>query len=122
MKLPFCVACGSKEDLQHHHLVTRIEGGADNETNLITLCTACHHKLHERQMHGAYKHSSQIRAGMARAKERGTESGKPIGRPAIAPERRTAIRTAYLAGGVGMRGVAERFGVGVETVRRCLVW
>ena len=58
MKLPFCVACGSKEDPQHHHLVTRIEGGADDDTNLITLCTACHHKLHERQMHGAYKHSS----------------------------------------------------------------
>ena len=37
MKLPFCVACGSKEDLQHHHLVTRIEGGADDDTNLITL-------------------------------------------------------------------------------------
>ena len=62
----------------------------------------------------------RVRAGMARAKERGTESGKPIGRPAIAPERRTAIREAYMAGGVGMRGVAERFGVGVETVRRCL--
>jgi DNA invertase Pin-like site-specific DNA recombinase len=62
----------------------------------------------------------RVRAGMARAKERGTESGKPIGRPAIALERRAAIRAAYMAGGVGMRGVAERFGVGVETVRRCL--
>ena len=27
MKLTFCVACGSTEDLQHHHLVIRAEGG-----------------------------------------------------------------------------------------------
>ena len=63
----------------------------------------------------------RVRAGMARAKERGTKSGKPIGRPAIAPERRAAIRAAYTAGGVGMRDVAKTFGVGVETVRRCLL-
>jgi hypothetical protein len=37
MKLPFCVACGTKDDLQHHHLVTRAEGGGDEEANLITL-------------------------------------------------------------------------------------
>jgi DNA invertase Pin-like site-specific DNA recombinase len=62
----------------------------------------------------------RVRAGMARAKERGTRSGRPIGRPAIAPDQRAAIRAAYTAGGIGMRGVAERFGVGTETVRRCL--
>lgn len=27
MKLAFCAACGSTEDLQHHHLVIRSEGG-----------------------------------------------------------------------------------------------
>jgi hypothetical protein len=31
-----------------------------------------------------------------------------------------AMREAYMAGGIGMRGVAERFGVGTETVRHCL--
>jgi hypothetical protein len=31
MKLAFCVACGSTDDLQHHHLVTRAEGGSDDE-------------------------------------------------------------------------------------------
>jgi DNA invertase Pin-like site-specific DNA recombinase len=62
----------------------------------------------------------RVLAGMARAKAKGTRSGKPIGRPAIDPTTRAAIRTAYMTGGMGMRGVAERFGVGVETVRRCL--
>ncbi len=43
MKFPICVACGSREDLQHHHLVTRGEGGSDDEWNLITLCYPCAH-------------------------------------------------------------------------------
>jgi DNA invertase Pin-like site-specific DNA recombinase len=62
----------------------------------------------------------RVLAGMARAKAKGTKSGKPIGRPAIHPARRAAIRAAYEAGGVGLRAVAAQFGVGVETVRRCL--
>jgi DNA invertase Pin-like site-specific DNA recombinase len=62
----------------------------------------------------------RIAAGMARAQERGTKSGKAIGRPRIDERTRAAIRAAYLAGGVGMRAVASQFSVGVETVRRCL--
>jgi len=62
----------------------------------------------------------RVVAGMARAKAKGTKSGKPIGRPAIHPVRSAAIRAAYEAGGVGLRAVAAQFGVGVETVRRCV--
>jgi len=62
----------------------------------------------------------RVTAGMVRAKEKGTKSGKAIGRPAIPEHTRAAIRAAYMAGGVGMRGVAEKFDVGIETVRRCL--
>jgi DNA invertase Pin-like site-specific DNA recombinase len=64
--------------------------------------------------------AERVRAGMARAKAKGTRSGRAIGRPTIDPTVRGAIRTAYMGGGVGLRGVAERFGVGVKTVRRCL--
>jgi putative ABC transport system substrate-binding protein len=39
---------------------------------------------------------------------------------AIHPARRAAIRAAYEAGRVGLRAVAAQFGVGVETVRRCV--
>ena len=63
----------------------------------------------------------RIAAGMARAKANGTKSGKAIGRPAIPPHVRSAIRSAYKSGGVGMRGIAEQFHVGPETVRRCLL-
>ena len=58
---------------------------------------------------------------MARAKAQGTKSGKSIGRPGIDPRTRTAIAAAYRAGEVGMRAVAKQFGVGTETVRRCLL-
>lgn len=63
---------------------------------------------------------ARVRAGMARAREKGTKSGRAIGRPRIDPQRRAAIRSTYQAGGIGMRAVAKRFGVGVDTVRRVL--
>jgi Recombinase len=43
MKLTFCAACGSTDDLQHHHL----KGSNNDETNLITLCCGCLLKLHK---------------------------------------------------------------------------
>ena len=63
----------------------------------------------------------RVLAGMARAKAQGTKSGKAIGRPALPEGIRQAIRGAYKAGGIGLRGVAKQYGVSVETVRRCLV-
>jgi DNA invertase Pin-like site-specific DNA recombinase len=64
--------------------------------------------------------AERVRAGMARARAKGTKSGKAIGRPRLSPERREAIRQTYRAGGVGLRSVAKQYGVSVETVRRCL--
>ena len=52
MRLTFCAACGSKDDLQHYHLVTRSEGDSDDERDLITLCDPCHAKLRERRSDG----------------------------------------------------------------------
>jgi hypothetical protein len=40
--------------------------------------------------------------------------------PASAGQSPARIRVAYAAGDVGMRAVAKKFGVAVETVRRCL--
>jgi hypothetical protein len=64
MKLSFCAACGSTDDLQHHHLVIRAEGGSDEDWNLITLCASCHAKLHERQWNGTYNHSERTKAAL----------------------------------------------------------
>jgi hypothetical protein len=68
MKLGFCVACGSADDLQHHHLVTRAEGGSNDETNLITLCCGCHLKLHQRQQLGGLNAKSVAARDEAKAR------------------------------------------------------
>ena len=62
----------------------------------------------------------RVRSGMARARERGTKSGKAIGRPRIPTPVRAKIRATYQAGGVSLRQLARGFGVGRETVRRVL--
>jgi DNA invertase Pin-like site-specific DNA recombinase len=58
----------------------------------------------------------RVKAGLKRARERGTKSGKAIGRPQIAAAKRAAIREAYQASR-GLRRVAAQFGVSRETVR-----
>ena len=42
MKLKFCCICGKTEDLQHHHVIPKVSGGNNDETNLITLCYKHH--------------------------------------------------------------------------------
>lgn len=59
----------------------------------------------------------RVRAGVARAKRKGTKSGRPIGRPKLDPARETTVREA-LAGGAGILKVARAVGVGTGTVAR----
>ncbi len=43
-----CQHCGKRCcRLEAHHLMYREQGGKDTLANLLTLCEACHHKLHE---------------------------------------------------------------------------
>lgn len=43
-----CQQCGKKGvRLEAHHILFREHGGKDTLSNLLTLCEACHHKLHE---------------------------------------------------------------------------
>lgn len=37
-----CSECGSKKELEIHHIKPHAKGGADTLTNLITLCKKCH--------------------------------------------------------------------------------
>jgi hypothetical protein len=55
---------------------------------------------------------------MSRAAASGTRSGKPIGRPRLAPETEASIRTALQKGDMGLRKVAVQFGVATGTVQR----
>jgi hypothetical protein len=43
-----CQRCGKLHcRLEAHHVIYREHGGKDTLANLLTLCEACHHKLHE---------------------------------------------------------------------------
>jgi DNA invertase Pin-like site-specific DNA recombinase len=59
----------------------------------------------------------RILAGIARAKRKGTRSGKPIGRPKVDATVEAAIRAAR-ANGKGILKIAAELGVGVSTVQR----
>ena len=43
-----CQFCGAMSNLEVHHREFRSHSGADSEENLITLCTACHARVHRR--------------------------------------------------------------------------
>jgi DNA invertase Pin-like site-specific DNA recombinase len=59
----------------------------------------------------------RVRAGVERAKRRGTKSGRPIGRPRLDYKREAAIKAA-LGSGMGILKTAKTLGVGTGTVAR----
>jgi DNA invertase Pin-like site-specific DNA recombinase len=59
----------------------------------------------------------RIAAGIARARVKGTRSGKAFGRPKLTAEREAAVRAA-LAEGMGIRRAARLVGTGNATVAR----
>jgi hypothetical protein len=76
VRLTFCPACGSRDDLRQHHLITRGEAGSDDQRNLITLCGSCQAKLRERQANSAL--------GAAAAAERARAFAESL-RPTLVP-------------------------------------
>ena len=61
----------------------------------------------------------RVRAGMARAKAKGTKSGNAIGRPSVSAAIEDRIRELR-AEGLGMLKIATRAGCGVSVVQRVL--
>ena len=41
-----CQLCGSRRNLEVHHIRPRSRGGDDAEANLVTLCQGCHKDTH----------------------------------------------------------------------------
>lgn len=61
----------------------------------------------------------RVKSGMAKAKAKGTKSGNPIGRPAVALEVEARIRELR-SEGLGMVKIARTAGCGVSVVQRVL--
>jgi 5-methylcytosine-specific restriction endonuclease McrA len=51
-----CIGCGSKDNLEVHHLQEVIDGKSidayqdEKPENLLSLCEDCHHKIHSKSM------------------------------------------------------------------------
>jgi DNA invertase Pin-like site-specific DNA recombinase len=61
----------------------------------------------------------RVRAGMAKAKVKGTKSGNPIGRPAVSSDTEDRIRELRTEG-LGILKIAKTAGCGVSVVQRVL--
>ncbi len=48
-----CVQCGSKDELEAHHVESVKEGGLPDLENLVTLCNTCHRHPNDKLRHGA---------------------------------------------------------------------
>jgi len=59
-------------------------------------------------------------AGIARARDKGTKSGKPIGRPRVAASIEAAIAKALQQGKFGIHKIAAKHSVGVGVVQRIM--
>jgi hypothetical protein len=46
----FCEKCERDESLHVHHIVALVDGGADDPSNLSTLCAGCHAEWHALEM------------------------------------------------------------------------
>ena len=79
------VNCGNcLEPANHrHHIVPKVLGGTDNETNLVWLCEPCHGKVHNRRF---LNHGTLTKAGLQAAKARGVKLGGFRGRPGTAED------------------------------------
>ena len=44
----FCPYCGSKENLEIHHIMEITKGGTNDLFNLIVVCQICHAKIHNK--------------------------------------------------------------------------
>lgn len=42
-----CQVCGSKEQVEGHHILDYQYGGAADIDNIVTLCRNCHKKVHK---------------------------------------------------------------------------
>jgi HNH endonuclease/Homeodomain-like domain len=112
MKLDFCVACGVRDSLHHHHLVPRIEGGSDDDSNMITLCEDCHGRVHG----VAFKdHRKLHRIGVDKARA----AGKFKGRVPVAHRQAEVIRALADKGWTRAR-IAEATQTSERSVYRTL--
>lgn len=74
-----CANCGSKNDLEWHHIVPLSKGGNNIRSNIVCLCHECHNIVHGRKGTGI-NHSELTKIGMETARLNGKQIGQVAGK------------------------------------------
>ena len=107
-----CAVCGIGGALENHHVIPRSVGGSDDETNLLTVCSYCHGKLHGSNKGERWNTSiaALTKAGLAKKKE----AGVILGRPKADVSQLQMLK----ASGRSQSQVMQELGVSLSTVKR----
>ena len=109
MKLRFCVICGTNKNLQHHHIIPKVEGGDDHPHNFLTLCWEHHDFIHNIKK-TRYKESF---VALCKA---GQKNGVG-GRPKLPKEQELEVCKLWKEG-KSYRQIKKETGVALSTIRR----
>lgn len=94
-----CANCGSKENIEYHHIVPLFLGGRDVQSNIVPLCYKCHKAAH----HG--RHLSEYR-------DPRNKGGR---KPNVSDEEAFAAFDLFTNGEIGTRKCKEMIGVSEKT-------
>ena len=116
MKLRFCVICGTKKNLEHHHIKPLVAGGNDHQHNFLTLCTDHHSMIHQiRPGHWNEMRKLQ-KEGFRKAKERGVKFGR---KRAYTLQQVAAVMEMRTKGN-GYGTISKALGMSTSMVRRII--
>lgn len=79
MKLDFCVVCGTKENLQQHHIVpvviSKVKRNIKKYDDSITVCSYHHNLIHDRKIN-IVNHRELTLIGLNQARINGVKIGR----------------------------------------------
>ncbi len=100
----YCCVCGVKSDLEVHHVQPLVDGGSDDDTNKITVCSHHHGLMHSVARRGV---SSLTKAGIKKAREAGVKLGRPKGQAEhLKLDRHRKAIESYLARKLSVRAIS----------------
>ena len=73
-----CRNCGTKTDIEYHHIIPLSLGGNDTLSNIVPLCSTCHELLHFGK-NNEISHSEATKRGVAKARAAGKQIGRKTG-------------------------------------------
>jgi len=148
MKLNFCVVCGTKDDLQQHHITpvirSRTKSYSKNKkydpNKPLKDCdtyeifgylfdqgyisddgeiTVC--AFHHHIIHGIVKYQKTLHSNMVKeGQENARKQGKQIGRPSNINDDMVLAAKIERENGLGIKNIAKKLKIGVGTVYKLL--